>query len=308
MVIRVPYNIVEFLLGKSLAPYFNEICALLTLIGLIIYLTKPRKKRRVAKPDNNTKPVQIDIDEQGRMRYDSRSKTDGRSEEKRWYSTGWYFDEKIGKWTKPDYTHPEINANDPAYQEWKKQYMDAKGKQYTPPNTATEQGTYRYDYVHTPFEQQQHFHNEDTTLKSTVLVKAAPKEEPKTERPKSKYAEAYEVTPLLTYNESRNYKTLYDVAEIKGYRICPKVRLADIVKPRNDEKYMTHFGKIKAKHVDFAICDKNMKVLAVIELDDNSHNRPDRIERDKFVDEILQANGIKVVHTRHITHDILDNI
>ena len=40
-----------------------------------------------------------------------------------------------------------------------------------------------------------------------------------------------------------------------------------------------------------------MKVIIIIELDDNSHNRPDRIERDSFVNDVLQSNGYKLVRT-----------
>ena len=40
------------------------------------------------------------------------------------------------------------------------------------------------------------------------------------------------------------------------------------------------------------------KVLLIIELDDQSHNNIERIERDKFVDDNLTACGYKIVHTR----------
>lgn len=44
--------------------------------------------------------------------------------------------------------------------------------------------------------------------------------------------------------------------------------------------------------------EQNMKVLLIIELDDQSHNNIERIERDKFVDDNLTACGYKIVHTR----------
>jgi len=118
----------------------------------------------------------------------------------------------------------------------------------------------------------------------------------------------YEAIPLLTLNEKRNYLALRDAAERKRLWICPKIRLADLIKPYNDKEYMKHFGKIKSKHVDFVICDREMNVRLIIELDDNSHYQKDRMERDEFVDKILTATGYKIIHTRHITPDILDNI
>lgn len=118
----------------------------------------------------------------------------------------------------------------------------------------------------------------------------------------------YEPIPLLTWNEKQNYMALRDAAEEKKLWICPKIRLADLIKPHDGEKYMSNFGKIKAKHVDFVICDREMNVKLIIELDDNSHYQKKRIERDKFVDKILTATGYKIIHTRAITPEILDNI
>ena len=40
-------------------------------------------------------------------------------------------------------------------------------------------------------------------------------------------------------------------------------------------------NRIHAKHIDFVLCDPgNLQPILCIELDDPSHNRPDRIERD----------------------------
>lgn len=121
------------------------------------------------------------------------------------------------------------------------------------------------------------------------------------------YRETYQAKQLFTKNEWQNYKKLRDVAEVKGYVICPKVRLLDIIEPRKGEKkYKTLFYKIQAKHVDFVICDQNMNIKAIVELDDSSHNRQDRKERDDFVDLILRSVGYKVIHTKYIDYNILD--
>lgn len=123
------------------------------------------------------------------------------------------------------------------------------------------------------------------------------------------YKAAYQAQQIFTRNEWQNYKKLREVAETKGYIICPKVRLLDIIKPRNGhKKFKTLLYKIQSKHVDFVICDQNMNIKAIIELDDNSHDKPERIERDKFVDTILKSVGYKVIHTRYINYDILDLI
>ena len=52
---------------------------------------------------------------------------------------------------------------------------------------------------------------------------------------------------------------------------------------------------MQAKHVDFVLCDTKLVARYIIELDDNSHNAPDRAERDQFVDSVLQAVGYRVL-------------
>ena len=77
-----------------------------------------------------------------------------------------------------------------------------------------------------------------------------------------------------------------------------KLRLADIVGVApGQENYMSYFNRIKAKHTDFVICDpETMEVILAIELDDPSHEREERIERDAFVDKVYEAAGIPLLH------------
>lgn len=120
---------------------------------------------------------------------------------------------------------------------------------------------------------------------------------------------AYQRKPLFTRNEWQNYKKLRDIAEVRGFVICPKVRLFDLVEPRHDKKRkLTYRYKIQAKHVDFVICDKDMNIKAVLELDDSSHYDPDRIKRDDFVNTILLSTGYTVIHTKYIENSIFDLI
>lgn len=60
------------------------------------------------------------------------------------------------------------------------------------------------------------------------------------------------------------------------YSLFCKVRVADVLKPINttsNKEWYKYFNPIAAKHFDFVLCDvKTLKVIAVIELDDKSHN------------------------------------
>lgn len=125
---------------------------------------------------------------------------------------------------------------------------------------------------------------------------------------KEDYSKSYQQKWLLTKNEWYAHKKLRELAEKKNLIICPKVRLLDIIEPRNGQKnYMALMGKIQSKHIDFVVCNSNMKILGVVELDDGSHNKQDRKERDQFVDQILTGVGYKVVHIHFVDEHTLDS-
>ena len=111
------------------------------------------------------------------------------------------------------------------------------------------------------------------------------------------YDKAYQKKWLLTMNEKAFYRQLCSFAAKKNMTVFTKVRLLDLLEPvKNQPKYKTYFYKVQAKHVDFVLCDTKLVARYIIELDDNSHNVPDRAERDQFVDSVLQAVGYRVLH------------
>ena len=79
-----------------------------------------------------------------------------------------------------------------------------------------------------------------------------------------------------------------------------KVRLADIVQVRqglSERRFWQAFTPIACKHVDYVLCERDSyEILGVIELDDRSHESRDRQERDEFVDQVLAAADIPVLH------------
>jgi len=84
---------------------------------------------------------------------------------------------------------------------------------------------------------------------------------------------------------------------VPEHTVFAKVRLADLVYVRkNSGAYQSHFNRISAKHVDFAVCDKDLAPIVVIELDDSSHHSEKRKMRDAFVDEALSAASVPIVH------------
>ena len=82
-----------------------------------------------------------------------------------------------------------------------------------------------------------------------------------------------------------------------GLVICPKVSLAELFYVPYSESFQTYQNKIDRKRVDFLLCEpKTLKPVFAIELDDSSHTRPDRQERDAFVDEVFAAGQLPLVH------------
>jgi hypothetical protein len=83
------------------------------------------------------------------------------------------------------------------------------------------------------------------------------------------------------------------------YAVCPKVALRDLVFVAQPQRNMAYVNKVQGKHVDFVLCDPyTMRPVAAVELDDSSHSRADRRERDEFVNRALEAAGLPVIRQR----------
>ena len=107
---------------------------------------------------------------------------------------------------------------------------------------------------------------------------------------------------FLTKHELGFYRRLCNaVHSNRNVVVFSKVRLADIIEPKfSGSNWQAQFNKIQAKHVDFLLCDAtDVQPILVIELDDRSHDRPDRRERDAFVDRALSQAGIPILHVRN---------
>lgn len=95
--------------------------------------------------------------------------------------------------------------------------------------------------------------------------------------------------------------------------ICPKVGIAEVLFVAQPHVNQAYRAKIVQKHLDFVLCHpKTMHPLVAIELDDASHNRPDRQARDEFVNEACHVAGLPLVHVpvRHAyqTRDLAEQL
>jgi len=83
--------------------------------------------------------------------------------------------------------------------------------------------------------------------------------------------------------------------------ISPKVGLGDLfhVKSNDPSEFRTYTNKIDRKHIDFLLCDPiTVKPLLGIELDDKSHQKSDRKERDEFVEKVFNAANLPLIRIK----------
>lgn len=120
--------------------------------------------------------------------------------------------------------------------------------------------------------------------------------------PDGKRASDYYLRKSLLTPAERSFLGVLEALRHDDYQLCVKVRLADIVGVRSGlerGERQAALNRVQAKHVDFLFirATDGQPVLAV-ELDDASHEREDRRERDAFVDQLFSEVGLPVAHVR----------
>jgi hypothetical protein len=109
-------------------------------------------------------------------------------------------------------------------------------------------------------------------------------------------------TELEFFNE------LQKIATDKKLVVFSKVRLADLVWiPKTYSNFKFFFNTIKAKHIDFVLCDsKTFEIKCLIELDDESHELPARVSRDKFVNKVIAKTGHNFIRCSSKQHTCIE--
>lgn len=114
------------------------------------------------------------------------------------------------------------------------------------------------------------------------------------------------IDSLCTRTELRFYHELVQIVR-SDYEIFGKTRIADLLKvKKGTKKRMSWQNRINAKHIDFILCSpEDLKILVAIELDDKSHQRPDRVQRDLFVNQAFQDAQLPILRIK--TADVYDH-
>ena len=101
---------------------------------------------------------------------------------------------------------------------------------------------------------------------------------------------------LVTKSELKFYWALKSCVQ-DDWAIFAMVRIADLIRVEKGTKNMRSWlNRILSKHIDFVLCDPSTLVpVLAIELDDASHDRPERQERDRFVNEAFASAGLPLL-------------
>lgn len=129
----------------------------------------------------------------------------------------------------------------------------------------------------------------------------------RTRRPGSSYPYRTRQT-LLSQGEAAFFGPLCDAVAGRFHVMC-KVRLADVI-TCSDANWRRGFGAaISQKHLDFVLCEPaTMRFVLAIELDDKSHERPERRRRDSFVNIALYRSRVGFIRFEAKAHYSAESI
>lgn len=80
--------------------------------------------------------------------------------------------------------------------------------------------------------------------------------------------------------------------------ILAQVQLSRFLGVKKGHDYQAWINRVNRMSADFVVCAKDASVLAVIELDDSSHDRPGRQDADARKEKALTAAGIRLIRWR----------
>ncbi|UYG07285.1 DUF2726 domain-containing protein [Halomonas sp. M4R1S46] len=114
-------------------------------------------------------------------------------------------------------------------------------------------------------------------------------------------------THLMTPAERDVFKVLEKAYGDKYYIFC-QVRVVDLIQPNarkyhpKSKEFMSLFWQLSQWHFDYVLCEKgDFKIFCALELDDKSHEKADRVKRDRIINRACEVAGI-VLKRMEIKH------
>lgn len=126
------------------------------------------------------------------------------------------------------------------------------------------------------------------------------------------------ISPIYKYSRKKEfisapekefYAMLYKVAGDRYY-IFPQVHLSALFKNETVGRYhKLAFQIINRRSVDYVLCDKTtLEPVYAVELDDPTHDKPDRIKRDNDVNKLFAQHHLPLIRFRNHRNLSLDDI
>lgn len=97
----------------------------------------------------------------------------------------------------------------------------------------------------------------------------------------------------LTQPEQVLYFRLIEA--LPDHMVLAQVQLSRFLGVKKGHNYQTWSNRINRMSADFVVCQKDASIAAVIELDDSTHQKPNRQSADNKKDKALEAAEIKVI-------------
>ena len=103
---------------------------------------------------------------------------------------------------------------------------------------------------------------------------------------------------LCSAGEWRFWQVLQEAVGDK-FDVMFQVRVAAILRPMRDENWEAHGRRVSQKAFDFVLVAKGTSaVRCAIELDDKSHEEPERRRRDRFLEAACKKAGLPLLRVR----------
>lgn len=100
----------------------------------------------------------------------------------------------------------------------------------------------------------------------------------------------YALKPIMTDYENKFYDMLKELDD--DYIIIPQLNLASVVRKINNNRYYNELFR----NIDFAIFSKDYsKLLLLIEINDKTHQKSNRKDRDLKVQKICNDINVKLI-------------
>jgi very-short-patch-repair endonuclease len=85
------------------------------------------------------------------------------------------------------------------------------------------------------------------------------------------------------------------VQALSEHIILAQVQLSRFLGVKKGNNYQAWLNRINRKSADFVVCNKDLSIVAVIELDDATHQREGRQAADATKDKALASAGVRIV-------------